>query len=373
MSRLVTARPTLPVRPSVERDGAGDRPRRGACSGGRCSSYLPRPSEGVAAAGRPDMLPVERGVGAAVAHAVRARARRARTPELAAGQDRRQSVARRASSRPRDVPAATRSRSPLARRITRTPAASTHGAVGAATAPRGAPVCQPRSPCRRSPPAAPISLPALAEPTGTAGGRTSRPAATPRAASERRPGHGGPVAGRLGVHRPVSSRSTRRRPRTSRRVSSAASASPRSPSSRARAPPAPRPPRRAAARRASATARSAACPAVERDPVVDAVHVAVGRREQVAALAVGVVDHRVEHGHPAQGGRSARISRRQVDGLVDVDPQLHHARAERAVPQHRRRHHVQPVASETTYAATSRPASVPSGKSHSGRSPRTGL
>ena len=33
----------------------------------------------------------------------------------------------------------------------------------------------------------------------------------------------------------------------------------------------------------------------------------------------------------------------------------------------------QPVASETRYAATSRPASVPSGKSHSGRSPRTGL
>ena len=33
----------------------------------------------------------------------------------------------------------------------------------------------------------------------------------------------------------------------------------------------------------------------------------------------------------------------------------------------------QPVASETRYAATSRPASVPSGKSHSGRSPATGL
>src|SRR5205085_10015099 len=33
----------------------------------------------------------------------------------------------------------------------------------------------------------------------------------------------------------------------------------------------------------------------------------------------------------------------------------------------------QPSASETAYAATSRPASVPSGKSHSGRSPATGL
>src|SRR4051812_41427372 len=33
----------------------------------------------------------------------------------------------------------------------------------------------------------------------------------------------------------------------------------------------------------------------------------------------------------------------------------------------------QPVARETTYVATSRPASVPSGKSHSGRSPATGL
>ena len=32
-----------------------------------------------------------------------------------------------------------------------------------------------------------------------------------------------------------------------------------------------------------------------------------------------------------------------------------------------------PPASETRRAATSRPASVPSGKSHSGRSPATGL
>ena len=32
-----------------------------------------------------------------------------------------------------------------------------------------------------------------------------------------------------------------------------------------------------------------------------------------------------------------------------------------------------PLASETANAATSRPASVPSGKSHSGRSPATGL
>ena len=33
----------------------------------------------------------------------------------------------------------------------------------------------------------------------------------------------------------------------------------------------------------------------------------------------------------------------------------------------------QPVASETRNAEISRPASVPSGKSHSGRSPATGL
>ena len=33
----------------------------------------------------------------------------------------------------------------------------------------------------------------------------------------------------------------------------------------------------------------------------------------------------------------------------------------------------QPSASETTYAASSRSASVPSGKSQSGRSPATGL
>ncbi len=39
---------------------------------------------------------------------------------------------------------------------------------------------------------------------------------------------------------------------------------------------------------------------VEADPVVDAVDVAAGDRQQVAALAVGVVDHRVEHRDPAQ-------------------------------------------------------------------------
>ena len=33
----------------------------------------------------------------------------------------------------------------------------------------------------------------------------------------------------------------------------------------------------------------------------------------------------------------------------------------------------QPAAWDTAYAATSRPARVPSGKSHSGRSPATGL
>jgi hypothetical protein len=37
----------------------------------------------------------------------------------------------------------------------------------------------------------------------------------------------------------------------------------------------------------------------ERDPVVAAVQVAVGDGQQVADLAVGIVDHRVEGGHLA--------------------------------------------------------------------------
>src|SRR3712207_7282029 len=52
----------------------------------------------------------------------------------------------------------------------------------------------------------------------------------------------------------------------------------------------------------------------EADAVVDAVHVPLRRRQQVAALAVGVVDDRVEERHPLQ----RRVLRaRQRDKVED--------------------------------------------------------
>jgi hypothetical protein len=39
---------------------------------------------------------------------------------------------------------------------------------------------------------------------------------------------------------------------------------------------------------------------VERDAVVDAVHMPVGGRQQMPALAVGIVDEGVEDGDPPQ-------------------------------------------------------------------------
>ena len=62
--------------------------------------------------------------------------------------------------------------------------------------------------------------------------------------------------------------------------------------------------------------------------------------QQVAALAVGVVDDGVEDRHPAQVRVVAAGELGQVDGLVDVDPQLAHARAERALAHHGGRHDV---------------------------------
>ena len=62
--------------------------------------------------------------------------------------------------------------------------------------------------------------------------------------------------------------------------------------------------------------------------------------QQVAALAVGVVDHGVEERHPPQLRAIAAHQPLEVDALVDVDPQLDHAGAERAVAHHGRRHDV---------------------------------
>ncbi len=79
----------------------------------------------------------------------------------------------------------------------------------------------------------------------------------------------------------------------------------------------------------------------EAHPVVTSVEPVRVDRQQVADLAVRVVDHGVEHGHvpehlvvrPAGQGH-------QVHAGVRLDPQLAHARAERAVAVHGRRHQV---------------------------------
>ena len=139
---------------------------------------------------------------------------------------------------------------------------------------------------------------------------------------------------------------------------------------------------------------------VERDAVVDAVPVAVGHLQHVPALAVGVVDHDVEHRHPAQRRRVLVDQRDRLVVLVDPVEDVPEARRDRARrrpasrpparssgsrqsctiprPCGPSRRNVrgttsQPSASLTRYAATSRWASVPSGKSHSGRSPAIGL
>ena len=108
---------------------------------------------------------------------------------------------------------------------------------------------------------------------------------------------------------------------------------------------------------------------VEAHAVVDPVDMPPGRVEDMAALAVGVVEHRVQHGQPGQPqvvGVRQRVrvpvvvarrrhrepagrhvvrghetdQRLRVVGLVD--PQLDGAHSERPVPQDRRRHQVPP-------------------------------
>ena len=67
----------------------------------------------------------------------------------------------------------------------------------------------------------------------------------------------------------------------------------------------------------------------------------VGDRQQMTDLAVGVVHHRVEHGHVPQARVVGAAGQRdQVHVGVVVDPQLAHARPERPVPHDRRRDHV---------------------------------
>ena len=65
-----------------------------------------------------------------------------------------------------------------------------------------------------------------------------------------------------------------------------------------------------------------------------------GRRQQVTALAVGVVHHRVEDRHPAQTRVVAVQQRHHIGVLVNVYPELAGTGAKRAVAHHGGRHDV---------------------------------
>ena len=78
----------------------------------------------------------------------------------------------------------------------------------------------------------------------------------------------------------------------------------------------------------------------EADPVVDPVDVTADHGQQVAALAVGVVDHRVEHGDPPQPRVRGAHQALEVHRRVHVDPALHGAAPERPVAQGGLRHDV---------------------------------
>ena len=78
----------------------------------------------------------------------------------------------------------------------------------------------------------------------------------------------------------------------------------------------------------------------EANAVVDPVDVATDGWQQMAALAVGVVHHRVEYGEPAQPGVVAVQQRQQIGVLVDVDPDLTGAGPERTVAHDGERHDV---------------------------------
>ena len=93
-----------------------------------------------------------------------------------------------------------------------------------------------------------------------------------------------------------------------------------------------------AAARASPTARSAASASARSDAVVDPVDVPPAiDRQDVAALAIGVVHDRVEDRHPAQPRVVVDDHRHDVDLGIGIDERLDHALAERPVAQDRRR------------------------------------
>lgn len=72
--------------------------------------------------------------------------------------------------------------------------------------------------------------------------------------------------------------------------------------------------------------------------MVDPKDVSSGDRQQVAALPVGVVDDRIEDRDPAQPRVVVDDEGHDVDVVVDIDPELERARAERPVAHDRWRH-----------------------------------
>ena len=89
-------------------------------------------------------------------------------------------------------------------------------------------------------------------------------------------------------------------------------------------------------RHCQSTVRSLSSTANEH-PVVDAPDRAVRRRQQVSALAVAVVDQGVEDRDPPQRSVVALHQGDEVNTLVDVHPDLHHAGTDRAIAPDRRR------------------------------------
>ena len=105
--------------------------------------------------------------------------------------------------------------------------------------------------------------------------------------------------------------------------------------------------------------------------VIDRPQPTVLALEHVTALAIGVVDHRVERGEGREVLGPLLDEHEEVPLRVVLDEELQGARPSGASSRRTvggTKPH--PPASLTTNAATSRAASVPSGKSHSGRSPR---
>ena len=164
-----------------------------------------------------------------------------------------------------------------------------------------------------------------------------------RRCSERRPGNRRPVAGRLRVaalgqqpvdpaaHRGHLAPGQQRRQRVVQRPPPAARGTRDSTSTASSGSGSP----------AHATARCAACPAGgtrRRGPPRTRARRPSGCRCPPfrSALLTIASNSTIRR----SGGRSSRISRRQVDGVVAVHPELDHALAERPVPQHGRRHHV---------------------------------